>query len=464
MGYLSLKKVLCLVVLSGIFSCTKRQKTEPNLNGIWNTIGYGKQFVVTDSKATIYDIYTDGCALNIQLTRNAFEDRFNLTRLTNDSLMIRYGITDYNFIRKKSEAEVCRDDYKTNDPLINFDALWNTFNEHYVSFKLREIDWQKSREKFRTRLNAHSSDLELFQVLKEMTSELKDEHVKIRTPEVLENEIIMNDSYPSELRASVINAINDKYIDSLKTYNKGIVNWGTINNTIGYIQINAFEDLANYNIDQELSNNAFWEKYWEKAEERNTYRNDNLTGILGVMSQIVQDLKHLKSCIIDVRFNGGGFDETGLAVLSYLTDKKRMVFSKKARVGDGFTKPQNIFIEPNGKRYLGNVYLLTSFQTASAAEVFVMAAQNLPNVKTIGSNTEGIFSDILGKKLPNGWEYGLSNEIYLSADGINYEKQGLPSDFDLKYKRNPEEFYNNLFIEIKTGDHAIEKVMELSQE
>ena len=161
------------------------------------------------------DIYTDGCALNIQLARNAFEDRFNLTRLTNDSLMIRYGITDYNFIRKKSEAEVCRDDYKTNDPLINFDALWNTFNEHYVSFKLREIDWQKSREKFRPRLNAHSSNLELFNVLKEMTSELKDEHVKLRTPEVLENEIIMNDSYPSELRASVINAINDKYVDSI---------------------------------------------------------------------------------------------------------------------------------------------------------------------------------------------------------------------------------------------------------
>jgi len=459
---MKLKLVLFLAILTTIFCCKENPTTEPNLNGVWNTFGYGKQFSVTDSIVTIYDIYAGGCAFNSQLTRNAFQDQFNLMRLTNESLMIHYGITDYNFIRQNSEAEVCRVDSKINNPLVNFDALWNTFNEHYVSFKLREIDWQKSREKFRPKLNIQSTDLQLSTVLKEMTSELKDGHVSIRTPDVLKDEMNINNYYPSELRASVITAINEKYVDSLKTFNKGTINWGIINNTIGYIQINAFEDLANYAIDQELPSNEFWETYWSNAEESKTYRNDNFTGIFDVMSQIFQDLKHAKSCILDIRFNGGGYDEAGLAVLSYFTDKKSIAFSKKARVGDGFTKPQTIYVEPSGQTYYGNVYILTSFQTASAAETFVLTSQNLPNVKTIGSNTEGIFSDILGKKLPNGWEYGLSNEIYLSAEGINYEELGLSPDYDLNYEKNPEEFYNNLFRELKEGDRAIEKVIELS--
>ena len=105
---------------------------------------------------------------------------------------------------------------------------------------------------------------------------------------------------------------------------------------------------------------------------------------------------------------------------------------------------------------------MTSHQTASASETFVLASQNLLKTKTIGSNTEGILSDILSKKLPNGWEYGLSNEIYESIDGINYEHDGIPADYNLDYEINAKEFYKNLIFELKTKDRAIEKVMKLN--
>ena len=106
---------------------------------------------------------------------------------------------------------------------------------------------------------------------------------------------------------------------------------------------------------------------------------------------------------------------------------------------------------------------MTSKQTASASETFIIASLNLPNVKRIGSNTEGVLSDALSKKLPNGWEYTLSNEIYESADGVNYERSGIPPDFELNYSQNAEEFYNNLLMELKKKDRAIEKVIELNE-
>lgn len=414
---------------------------------------------------TIYDVYDRGCSFSLQLPKEYFENYFVVTRLTTDSLTLRSGFTEYDFIRVGSGTKICGENSRSKDPLANFDALWNTFNENYPSFKLREIDWQKSREKYRLQLNSQSTDLELYRVLKEMITELKDAHVSMRIPENLKNEIQENDHYPFALRDSVLSAINAKYVDSLKSYNKGIVNWGVINQRIGYIQINAFESLANYSIDQELPAPEFWEIYrenWERAVASKSFKKDILDGVKGLMPQIIEDIKHTRSCIIDIRFNGGGFDEAGLEVLSYFTNRKSVAFSKKARFEDRFTRPQTIYVEPNTKTYPGNLFILTSCQTASAAEVFLLASQNLPNVKTIGSNTMGILSDILSKRLPNGWAYGLSNEIYESADGINYERYGIPADMDLNYDKSPEEFYRNLLLELNEKDRAIEKVIEWS--
>ncbi len=92
-----------------------------------------------------------------------------------------------------------------------------------------------------------------------------------------------------------------------------------------------------------------------------------------------------------------------------------------------------------------------------------MASQNIENVTRIGSNTEGILSDILSKRLPNGWKFGLSNEIYENVDGKNYEMTGIPPNYELNYSRNTKEFYIDLLTELKTNDRAIEKVIELNK-
>jgi carboxyl-terminal processing protease len=461
---MKLKPIFLLAILVGIYSCKETQKTELSLDGTWNSIGYGQQIHINDSKVGIYDVYENGCSFNTELPKKYLNEYFEIKNLTKDSLKLRLGFTDYNFVRSTSETIFCdQNNSSTNDPIRNFDAMWYTFNENYPSFKLRNIDWQEIKEKYRPRLNSQSTDLELFKVLEEMTSELNDGHVSLDVPESLEDMIENNDDGYDRIRESVINSINNKYIDSLNSYNKGIINWGIINDNIGYIQINDFEDLANYEIEQNTSEEDFWDIYWENADNSANYPKDVLNGAKGIMKVIFDDIKNTKSCIIDVRFNGGGFDQAGLEVLSYFTDKEIVAFTKKARYKNDFTKKQNIYLKPNGQNYRGNLYILTSYQTASASETFVLASQSIENAKTVGSNTEGILSDVLSKKIPNGWEYGLSNEIYLGKKQINYEKVGIPTDYDLSYPKSGIEFYNLLLDELKTNDKAIEKVIELSE-
>ena len=49
----------------------------------------------------------------------------------------------------------------------------------------------------------------------------------------------------------------------------------------------------------------------------------------------------------------------------------------------------------------------------------------------MGDHTNGIFSYQLEKKLPNGWEYCLSYQVYFSADMVCYEGKGVPADIEL---------------------------------
>jgi len=452
------------IILLVIYAFQEKQSVEPQLDGVWNSIGYGHQLIIADSTVTLYDTSENGCVFSAKLPKALLYSYYEVTKLTSDTLEVKLGFTKYNFIRSTSNTNLCNDMLIDDNAVSNFDALWHTFNENYAFFKLRGIDWQAMKEKYRPKLNAQSTDVELYAVLKEMTSELKDGHVSIEKPESIEDEIDNNGTDDRALRKMIISEINSKYVDSLKSYNKGSVNWGIINNNIGYIQINDFEDLANYQVDENLSPEEFWNEYWENAGESYNYPNDVLSSFEKQLAIIFNDIKNTEVCIIDIRFNGGGFDQVGLEVLRYFTNKSTIAFSKKARIQNGFTEKQTVYIAPSKNHYTGNLFLLTSHQTASASETFVLASLNLPNAKKIGSNTEGVFSDVLSKKLPNGWEYSLSNEVYESTEGMNYERIGIPADYKIDYSDKSTEFYNNLLEDLKTGgDKAIEKVVELNE-
>jgi len=98
--------------------------------------------------------------------------------------------------------------------------------------------------------------------------------------------------------------------------------------------------------------------------------------------------------------------------------------------------------------------LLTSADSVSAAETFTMAVlDRQPYVIRVGANTQGVFSDVLGRKLPNGWSFGLPNEIYLTKDGKAFDGQGVPPDIEVSVF--PAEDF------AKGRDSALNKALEL---
>jgi C-terminal processing protease CtpA/Prc len=75
------------------------------------------------------------------------------------------------------------------------------------------------------------------------------------------------------------------------------------------------------------------------------------------------------------------------------------------------------------------VVLLTGPLTISAGETFTQALMGrTPHVTRIGENTQGVYSDVLLRALPNGWIFGLPNEIYRTPSGETFDGPGIPPD------------------------------------
>jgi C-terminal processing protease CtpA/Prc len=118
-----------------------------------------------------------------------------------------------------------------------------------------------------------------------------------------------------------------------------------------------------------------------------------------------------------------------------------LAYEKAARNNSGpdapvqFTERQPLWVVPAAAPgFKGKVALLIGPDTVSAGETFTMALMGRePHVVRIGLNTQGVFSDVLHRSLPNGWYFELPNEVYYTADGTAFDAIGVPPDIQVSF-------------------------------
>ncbi len=78
-------------------------------------------------------------------------------------------------------------------------------------------------------------------------------------------------------------------------------------------------------------------------------------------------------------------------------------------------------------RSTGPVALLTGGSTVSAGETFTQALIDRPGrTVRIGRPTQGVFSDVMTRGLPDGMAVWLPNEEYLTRDDHTFDGTGIP--------------------------------------
>ena len=307
------------------------------------------------------------------------------------------------------------------DPERNFEALWRTFYNRYPFFKLRNVDWKTQYHTYRPKVTPRTTEHQLFDIFCQMLDPLDDGHV------VLEAKLSghrKTRSYSPEKKPRFHREFSKRERKQLfKTSEKTLVHHGF----------------------GKLTQTGAWMLLYCRSREFGYIRILELDGVkkrrlTAALDQIAHDFNALKGVIIDIRDNPGGEDDIAITIINRFCDRRRVAFRRKTKIGPGknaFTPLKTRYLEPQGDvRFGGPIMLLTCDSVFSGGEAFALAIKQLPHVTILGDHTNGIFSYQLEKKLPNGWKYWLSYQVYFSAAMVCYEGKGVPVDIELFNKKS----------------------------
>ncbi|WP_329327223.1 S41 family peptidase [Streptomyces luteogriseus] len=303
-------------------------------------------------------------------------------------------------------------------PRTAFDVFWHSFAENYPFFAAKGIDWQAMRDRYRPEVHADTTRKELFGIFSDMVRPLYDAHVAVLDGDQVFAQVRPGTEMPSpQLDARVKKFVIDRDLGNApyrQDFANGRITYADLPGRAdqGYLRISGF---AGYT--------AVGASYPAHLAELDKALDTILTP---------ERTHRLKGLIIDLRINGGGSDALGIHIAERLTDRPYVAYAKRARNHptdpDRHTRPEPVRVVPAaGPRYTGPIAVLTSGTTVSAGESFTQALIDRPGgTVRIGQPTQGVFSDVMERSLPNGMTAILPNEEFLDRSGRTYDGTGIP--------------------------------------
>ncbi|MFG3495588.1 S41 family peptidase [Streptomyces sp. NPDC047928] len=404
--------------------------------GVWAMDGYGTVLSVEPGRLREYQVTAVSCAEGYTAERSGGDGgtaRYttdDLTVLTlraggghgRASLHIDGSTGDRGLRRVAALPEVCTDTAPADGPVAAFDAFWQTFAENYPFFAAKGVDWSAVRDRYRPRIGPDTTRDELFAVFGEMVAPLNDAHVVVSEKDgprfffaVRPGTVLPGPDLDTKVKTFVQE--RDLNGRPLQEYARGRVSYADLPGGRGYLRVSGFAGYTEEN--SYAANGAELDRALDAILSR-------------------ERVARLKGLVVDLRINGGGSDALGLRIASRLTDRPYFAYAKRVRDdpwdATSFTRPQPLYVRPAAApRYTGPVAVLTGGSTFSAGETFIQALMERPGARTvrIGQATQGVFSDVLARALPGGWQLGLPNEEFLTRAGRTFDGTGIPPHIEV---------------------------------
>ena len=279
---------------------------------------------------------------------------------------------------------------RPDTPTGNFEALWHIIDEHYCFFDYKQqqygLDWQQVYAKYRPRIDDRMTELQLFEVLCDMLSELRDGHVNLYASYDIGRYWTWHEAFPRNFSDTLYRRYigTDYKIASALRYR-------VLDDNIGYVRCASFETPIGE----------------------------------GNLNEVLSYLALCRGLIIDVRDNGGGSLTYAEMLAGRFVHEKTLVGYMQHKTGTGhddFSSLEARYLEPSSKiRWHKPVCVLTNRSVFSAANDFAVMMSALPNVQIVGDHTGGGSGLPMSSSLPNGWSVRFSACPMYDANGRHTE-------------------------------------------
>ena len=395
--------------------------------GSWKTEGYGYYLEFRSDSLFFHEVTAVSCIPSYKAARVAppagARAAYKMAQGNAIFLLIptdggrmrlhRNGAASDMIIGPATRPAVC--DRPTPDtPESNFDVFATTWAEHYGFFDLKQADWKSIVAASRPRINSASPAESLFAVISGMIEPLHDAHTFIGAGQVgrfgglrRTGNILERADFPRAY------TLTEKFLSRpVHKFCNGQLEFSMVGEDIGYLRLRSFSGYHAEGFDA------------------------GLIALEAALDTIFTSAEKWKGMVIDVRINGGGADPYGLTIASRLATQPYLAYTKEARADpvdpSKWTPGQDSRVVPSSRPgFRGKVILLTGVLSISAAETFTQALMHrTPKVTRVGENTQGVFSDVLVRSLPNGWRFGLPNERFVT-DGKTWDGPGIPPDMEV---------------------------------
>ncbi|MFJ9870388.1 S41 family peptidase [Streptomyces sp. NPDC101165] len=397
----------------------------PSTDGVWRMDGYGTVLALGGGSLQEYQTTSAGCVKG-DASRQTGPGTYTTT--DGSVLTVRTGYdrdhavysadssVGHRGLRRIAALPADCTRALPNDPRTAFDVFWQTFEENYPFFAAKGVDWHTVRDRYRPQVHKDTTRTELFDIFSRMVRPLHDAHVAVKDGDRVFYEVRPGTEVPSEeLDAKVkkfIVARDLEHASYRQDFGNGRITYADLPGGQGYLRISGFGGYAGEGA-----------PYSAEQAELDRALNTILTP---------GRVQRLRGLIIDLRINGGGADTLGIRIAERLTDTPYLAYSKRARNDPAdptrHTRPEPVPVVPaDAPRYTGPVAVLTGGSTVSAGETFTQALLDRPGrTVRIGQATQGVFSDVMLRRLPDGMLFVLPNEEYLTRTGRTFDGTGIP--------------------------------------
>ncbi|MFD9903415.1 S41 family peptidase [Streptomyces sp. NPDC059063] len=415
---------VALTLAAGV-APTAGAEEAPSTDGLWRMDGYGTVLSLHDGTLQEYQTTAASCIKGFTARKTGPDvytapEGFVLTVRTGqdrDHASVSFdGSLGHRGLKRISALPDDCDRPTPDDPRTTFDVFWRSFAENYPFFAAKGIDWKGVRAHYRPQVHPDTTRDELFAIFRKMVAPLYDAHVAVRDGDRTfahgrPGTVIPSEKLDKKVKKFIVGR-DLKKARHIQDFANGRITYADLPGRKGYLRISGFSGYA-----------ADGAPFTAELAELDKALDTVLTK---------DRVKRLKGLVIDLRINGGGSDVLGIRIAERLTDTPYVAYSKRARNDPDdpskHTRPEPIRVTPaQAPRYTGPIAVLTGGSTVSAGETFTQSLIDRPGrTVRIGRPTQGVFSDVMFRRLPNGMVAVLPNEEFLTRTGHTFDGPGIP--------------------------------------